>query len=108
MNISMENNFTSVDQSWISKAWKQGITILAYKKDSDTDPVTFRPLTLQPVMSKIFTSIIRNRLYNFIAANNYIESNVQKDFGTISQAVMNTLMLSSMSSIMLARNNVIL
>ena len=60
------------------KAWKQGITILAYKKGFGTDPVNFHPITLQPVISKIFTSIIRNRLYNF--ENKYIESNVQKGF----------------------------
>ena len=62
------------------KAWKQGITILAYKKGFDTDPANFRPITPQPIMSKIFTSIIRNRLYNFVAENKYIESNVQKGF----------------------------
>ena len=50
------------------KAWKQGITILAYKKGSDTDP------------AKIFISIIRNRLYNFLAENKYIKSNVKKGF----------------------------
>ena len=55
------------------EAWKQGITILAYKKDFDTDPADFRPITLQPVMSKIFTSIIGNRLYDFVAENKYIE-----------------------------------
>ena len=31
-------------------------------------------------MSKIFTFIIRNRLYNFVAENKYIESNIQKGF----------------------------
>ena len=31
-------------------------------------------------MSKIFTSIIINRLHNFVADNKYIESNVQKRF----------------------------
>ena len=62
------------------KAWKQGITILVYKKGSDTDPANFRPTTLQLVMSKIFTSIIRNRLCNFVAENKYIKNNVQKRF----------------------------
>ena len=62
------------------KAWKQGSTILAHKKYFDTDPTNFHPITLQLVISKIFTSIIRNRLYNFVAENEYIESNVQKGF----------------------------
>ena len=62
------------------KAWKQGLTILAYEKGFDTDPANFRPITMQPVMSKTLTSIIRNRLYNFVAENKYIKSNVQKGF----------------------------
>ena len=62
------------------KPWKQGIIILAYKKGFDTDLINFQPITLQPVMSKIFTSFIRKGLYNFVAENKYIESNVQKGF----------------------------
>ena len=58
--------------------WKRGITVLAYKKDSNKDPSNFRPITLQPVLSKVFTSILRNRIYDF--KNKYIESNLQKGF----------------------------
>ena len=78
------------------KAWKQGITILAYKKGSDTDPAIFHPITLQLVMSKIFISIIRNRLYNFLAENKTSKVTLKRDFGTMSRAIMNTLKLSSM------------
>ena len=60
--------------------WKQGIIFLAYKKGFDTDLTNFQPITLLPVMSKIFTFFIRNGLYNFVAENKYIESNVQKGF----------------------------
>ena len=38
--------------------WKRGITVLAYKKDSNKDPSNFRSITLQPVLSKVFTSIL--------------------------------------------------
>ena len=31
-------------------------------------------------MSKIFASIIRNRLFNFVAENKYMESQAQKRF----------------------------
>ena len=58
--------------------WKRGVTILAHKKGSNKDPANFRPITLQPVLSKVFTSIIRNRIYTFANNNNYIESNLQK------------------------------
>ena len=58
--------------------WKRGITVLAYKNDSNKGPSNFRPITLQLVLSKVFTSILRNRLYDF--KNKYIESNLQKGF----------------------------
>jgi hypothetical protein len=60
--------------------WKEGVTVLAYKKGSPKDPENFRPITLQPVLSKIYTSLIRNRLYTFTLSNKYIESNLQKGF----------------------------
>ena len=60
--------------------WKRGITVLAYKNDSNKGPSNFRPITLQPVLSKVFTSILRNRIYDFSYKNKYIESNLQKGF----------------------------
>ena len=60
-------------RGYFPTVWKRGITVLAYKKDSN-----FRPITLQPVLSKVFTSILRNRIYDF--KNKYIESNLQKGF----------------------------
>ena len=60
--------------------WKRGITVLAYKKDSNKDPSNFIPITLQAVLSKVFTSILRNRIYDFCYKNKYIESNLQKGF----------------------------
>lgn len=66
--------------SFFPTPWKKAVTILIYKKGSNTEPENFRPITLQPVLSKIFTSIIRNRIYNYVASNKYIESNLQKGF----------------------------
>ena len=60
--------------------WKRGITVLAYKNDSNKGPSNFRPLTQQPVLSKVFTSILRNRIYDFSYKNKCIESNLQKGF----------------------------
>ena len=40
----------------------------------------FRPATLQPVFAKIYSSLIRNRIYNFLLENQFIESNIQKVF----------------------------
>ena len=63
--------------------WKNGITVLIYKKlDSAfaNDPANFRPITLEPVIAKVFTSLIRNRIYGYISKNNYIDSHIQKGF----------------------------
>ena len=60
--------------------WKRGITVLAYKNDSNKGPSNFRPMTQQPVLSKVFTSILRNRIYDFCYKNKSIESNLQKCF----------------------------
>ena len=40
----------------------------------------FRPITLEPVPLKVFTSGLRNSTFQFLAENNYIEQNIQKGF----------------------------
>ena len=47
--------------SWCIEIWG----LLTYKKGEPGNPENFRLITLQPVLSKVFTSIIRNRLFNF-------------------------------------------
>ena len=75
-------------QRLISTLWTRGDfptvqkrdkTGLAYKKDSNKDPLHFRPVTLQPVLSKNFTSILGNRIYDFWCKNEYIEGNLKRD-----------------------------
>ena len=61
-------------------AWKRDVTVLAYKKDSNEDPSNYRPITLQPVLTNVLTSILRNRIYDFRYKNKYIENNLQKCF----------------------------
>ena len=51
--------------------WKQGIT---------DDPDNFRPITLEPSMCKIMTSLIRNRIYSFVCQNKLIDQQIQKGF----------------------------
>ena len=60
------------------KTLRRGITILIHKKDSN--PGNFRPITFQPILSKVFTSIIRNRIFTFVLQNKYIETNLQEGF----------------------------
>ena len=67
------------DISWRVES-QSGVTILAYKKGDAGNPDNFRLITLQPVLSKVFTSIIWNRLFTFASKNKYIEKNLQKGF----------------------------
>ena len=59
---------------------KHAFTILIHKKGSNMEPSNFRPATLQHVFAKIYSSLIRNRIYNFLLENQFIESNIQKGF----------------------------
>ena len=68
------------DNQTVPKVWKYGFTILIHKKGSTKEPGNFRPITLEPVISKILSSVIRNRIYSFVSKNNYIETNLQKGF----------------------------
>ena len=75
-----------ISHCWTAKyfprVWKNGVTVLAYKKGELNNPENFRPITLQPVMSKVFTSLIKDRIYKYICSNNYIDQNIQKGFWT--------------------------
>lgn len=56
-----------IEQCWLQsdvpKCWKRAMTILIFKKGDTSDPVNFRPITLQPIMYKILSAIYRDRLY---------------------------------------------
>ena len=66
--------------SQVPVAWKHGITVLAYKKGDAKDPDNFRPITLEPVLLKILTAFVRNRIYTYLCINGYIDQKVQKGF----------------------------
>jgi len=64
----------------IPESWKKAVTILIYKKGDESLPENFRPITLEPITLKIFTSIIRDQIFEFLLNNNYIETYYQKGF----------------------------
>ena len=51
-----------------------------HKKDTAEDLANFRPITLEPVFLKVFTSLLWNRILAFLKGNNHIEHNIQKSF----------------------------
>ena len=60
--------------------WKRACTILVHKKGDQDNPANFRPITLESIPLKIFTSCLRNKIFQFLAENNYIEHTIQKGF----------------------------
>ena len=64
----------------VPSEWKKACTILIHKKGDTNNPANFRPITLQSVPLKVFTSCIRNKTFQYLAENKYIEQNIQKGF----------------------------
>ena len=64
----------------IPNAWKKACTVLVHKKGDPSDPSTFRPITLESVPLRIFTSCVRDSMFAFLQANGYIEHQIQKGF----------------------------
>ena len=66
--------------STIPSEWKKACTILIHKKGDTFSPSNFRPITLEIIPLKVFTSCLRNALYTYLTANNFIEHDIQKGF----------------------------
>ena len=65
----------------VPSEWKKACTVLVYiKKGSIDDPANFRPITLECVPLKIFTSCLRDALFSFLKQNKFIEHEIQKGF----------------------------
>ena len=69
---------------WSSKSvpaeWKKACSILIHKKGNTSDPSNFRPITLETIPLKVFTSCLRNAMFSFLTANNFIEHQIQNGF----------------------------
>ena len=51
--------------------WKQAATILIHNKGSTDGPANFKPIALESVPLKIFTSCIRNAIFKSLKQNNF-------------------------------------
>ena len=73
-----------IHEIWLSGTvpteWKKACTILIHKKGNTNDPSNFRPITLESMPLKVFTSCLRNAMNSFLASNNFIEHSIQKGF----------------------------
>ena len=64
----------------VPSEWKRASTILIHKNGDTDNPANFRPITLQSVPLKVFTSCLRNKTFQYLVENKYIEQNIQKGF----------------------------
>ena len=64
----------------IPHKWKKACAILVHKKGDKDDPANFRPITLESVPLKIFTSCLRDSIFSFLSQNHLIEQKIQKGF----------------------------
>ena len=64
----------------VPSAWKRACTVLVHKKGVTNGPSKFRPITLESVPLKVFTSSLRNSIFKFLAENNFVEHAIQKGF----------------------------
>ena len=60
--------------------WKKACTVFVHKEGDTADPSNFRPITLESVPLKIFTSYLRDSMFAFLKANGFIEHQIQKGF----------------------------
>ena len=68
------------DSGQIPENWKKAYTILVHKKGSRNDPANFRPITLESVPLKVYTSCLRDSIFSFLKQNDFIEAEIQKGF----------------------------
>ena len=62
--------------------WKRYVHVLYSFKNKAKQAIhlTYQPITLESIPLKVFTSCLRNSMYSFLTANQYIEHNIQKGF----------------------------
>ena len=56
----------------ILSVWNKAVTILIFKSDAPSNIKNFLPITLENVFLKVYTSFIRNRIFEYLKANDYI------------------------------------
>ena len=69
--------------SSVPPRWKVGVLRLLGKESAKTDPSVpsnFRPIALTSCVGKLYTSVLKGRWTQFMTANGYLNTSVQKAF----------------------------
>ena len=83
-HLAIHNQFNRVMMECdVPSSWKAAVVKLIPKSAIKTDPFLpgkFHPIALTPAISKLFSSILRDRWLRHMLANRYLDSNIQKAF----------------------------
>ena len=79
-NISDVSYSKALERSKYPVCLEKAVTILIFKNDDPSNPKKFRPITIENVFLKVYTSFIRNRIFEYLKANDYIRCRVLKGF----------------------------
>ena len=55
--------------------WKKGKVVPIFKSGNRSDKSNYRPITILPVLSKVFEKAVHSQLYNYIQTNNLLSAN---------------------------------
>ena len=65
-----------LETGFMPKSWLEGIIIPIYKNKSDPkNPSNYRPITILSCLSKLFTSVLNDRLTLYLNENNILNEN---------------------------------
>jgi len=65
----------SLSSGQVPQQWKTARVTPLFKEGSKTDANNYRPISVLPVVMKIFERLIHNQLYSFLSQNNLLSSN---------------------------------
>ena len=60
--------------------WKKACTVLVDKNGSRDDTANFRPMTVESVPLKVFTSCLHDFVFSFLIQNDFSEAEIRKGF----------------------------
>ena len=75
----------------VPSEWKKACTVLVHKKGTSDDPASFRPITLESVPLKVFTSCLRDSMFPFLVKINSLIWKFKKGLLQKSQGHSSTL-----------------
>ena len=73
-----KNHIQHLDIRDVPTRIEKSLHNFVHKRSNTDDPVNFRPITLESVPLKIFTSCLRDSFFSILTQNGLIEQKIQK------------------------------